>query len=82
VGFEKTDVPGDTNYYTGLTIGPDHCLYAGTVDGKIIRRAIGDDGTLGESQVIKTIQAANRGPRLITGITFDPRRRRTTSSCG
>jgi glucose/arabinose dehydrogenase len=27
---------------------------------------------LGESQVIKTIQAANRGPRLITGITFDP----------
>src|SRR5687768_12266593 len=40
VGFEKADLPSDNAHYTGLTIGPDRCLYAGTADGKIIRRRI------------------------------------------
>src|SRR4051812_19602319 len=35
VGFEKSDLPSDNAHYTGLTVGPDHCLYAGTADGKI-----------------------------------------------
>jgi glucose/arabinose dehydrogenase len=76
--FEKIDLGsggsgGDHEYYTGITVGPDHLLYAGTVDGKIIRRPINPDGTLGDSQVIKSVQAANQGPRLITGIRFDPK---------
>jgi glucose/arabinose dehydrogenase len=70
--FEKIDLPGDHEYYTALTTGPDQQLYAGTVDGKIIRRPILGDGSLGDPQVIKTVQESNRGPRLITGITFDP----------
>jgi glucose/arabinose dehydrogenase len=70
--FEKVELPGDQEHYTGLTIGPDHRLYAGTADGKIIRRAINADGTLGESRVIPSVQAANKGPRVITGIVFDP----------
>jgi glucose/arabinose dehydrogenase len=62
-----------SEHYTGLTIGPDHCLYAGTADGKIIRRRIFDDGSIApQSQVIATVLAANPGPRLITGIVFDP----------
>ena len=74
VGFEKLDLPTDHEYYTGLTIGPDHQLYACTADGKIVRRRILPDGTLaGEPQVITSVQAANHGPRLITGITFDPK---------
>jgi hypothetical protein len=31
--FEKVELPSDQEHYTGLTIGPDHRLYAGTVDG-------------------------------------------------
>ncbi|HYO08062.1 MAG TPA: Ig-like domain-containing protein [Tepidisphaeraceae bacterium] len=73
VGFDKHDVPSDTNYYTALAVGPDHRLYAGTVDGKIIRRDIRPDGQLGPSRVIETVQRANDGPRLITGIAFDPK---------
>ena len=73
VGFEKSDVSSDNAHYTGLAIGPDHCLYAGTADGRIIRRRILPDGGLApESLVIQSVQAANQGPRLITGIVFDP----------
>jgi hypothetical protein len=71
--FEKIDLPGETNYYTALAIGPDHRLYASTVDGKIIRREITTDGTLGSSNIITTVPKNNAGPRLITGIRFDPK---------
>jgi glucose/arabinose dehydrogenase len=71
--FEKVQLPSDQEHYTGLAIGPDHRLYAGTADGKIIRRGINADGTLGESKVIKALQAANHAPRVITGIEFDPK---------
>ncbi len=72
--FEKVDLPSETNYYTALAIGPDHRLYASTVDGKIIRRDISAaDGTLGPSNTIVTVQKSNQGPRLITGIRFDPK---------
>ena len=72
-GFEKSDLHSDDAHYTGLTIGPDHCLYAGTADGRIIRRQILDDGGVApESQVIASVLEANHGPRLITGIVFDP----------
>jgi len=38
----------------------------------VIRAEIERDGTLSAPETIRTIQAANRGPRLITGICFDP----------
>lgn len=74
VGFEKVSVQSDPAHYTGLAIGPDRHLYAATADGKIIRRQILADGALApQSQVIIALQAAHSGPRLITGIAFDPK---------
>src|SRR2546422_1081252 len=57
VAFEKIDLPSDAARYTGLAVGPDHKLYAGTADGRIFRRAIMPDGTLGDSEIIDTIKA-------------------------
>ena len=70
--FDRVPLPTEHRYFTGLTVGPDKRLYAATVDGKIIRHSINADGTLGAGEVITTIQSANQGPRLITGIRFDP----------
>lgn len=58
--------------YTCVEVGPDHRLYASTLDGRIVRFAIGADGELQSPVTIKTIQQANDGPRLVTGIKFDP----------
>jgi glucose/arabinose dehydrogenase len=58
--------------YTGLTMGPDGKLYAATYDGRIFRYEMNPDGRLGKSETIMTMFPANRGPRLITGIAFDP----------
>ena len=58
--------------YTGLTMGPDSKLYAATYDGRIFRYEINPDGRLGKPETIMTMFPANHGPRLITGITFDP----------
>jgi hypothetical protein len=70
--FEKVALNSTHDVFTGLTIGPDHKLYASSFDGKIVRFPISGDGTLGDAQKIATVQAANKGPRLITGICFDP----------
>jgi hypothetical protein len=82
VAFAKVEMP-DTQVmmpgrdmpsaYTALAFGPDGRLYAGTFDGRVIRYAVRPDGTLDAPEAIGTIQAAERGPRIITGITFDPR---------
>ncbi|HXE54653.1 MAG TPA: Ig-like domain-containing protein, partial [Tepidisphaeraceae bacterium] len=73
IGFQKVALPQtDGNMYTCVEVGPDHRLYASTLDGRIIRYTIDPDGTLGPPQTIKTVQQANGGPRLITGIKFDP----------
>ena len=65
--------------FTGLTVGPDHRLYAGTADGMIFRYDFLPDGTLSDPpQVIKSVLEGNRsadnitGERLITGVCFDP----------
>ncbi len=58
--------------YTGVVIGPDGKLYAGTNAGEIKRFAINADGTLGPEQSIGTIQTANGGFRLLIGMAFDP----------
>ena len=67
------------NIFTGLTVGPDHRLYAGTFDGRILRYDFLPDGMLSEPHVINTVLDGNKGPdnitgnRLITGICFDPK---------
>ena len=61
--------------YTALTIGPDGKLYAGTVDGWIVRHTINPDGTLGPREAIDTLRthAGNdKGNRLLAGFAFDP----------
>ena len=70
--FEKVELKHDEAMYTGLTWGPDARLYASTFDGRIVRWAVKDDGTLGDAQTIQTVQAANKGPRLVIGLRFDP----------
>lgn len=82
VAFEKIEMPTTKvmmpgrdvpSAYTGLAFGPDGKLYAGTFDGRIFRYVVNTDGTLGNPEAISTIQAASKGPRIITGITFDPK---------
>ena len=73
IGFDKVPISlTNGNLFTCVEIGPDHRLYASTLDGRIIRYSIAPDGMLAEPVTIKTIQTANQGPRLITGIKFDP----------
>jgi hypothetical protein len=73
IAFEKVMQPlTDGSMYTCVEVGPDHRLYASTLDGRIIRYAINSDGALSNPQTIKSIEIANGGPRLITGIKFDP----------
>lgn len=73
IAFEKVALPlTNGSMFTCVEIGPDHRLYASTLDGLIISYAIGVDGMISDAQTIRTIQIANDGPRLITGIKFDP----------
>jgi hypothetical protein len=80
VAFTKVAMPHtEGNIFTGLTIGPDHRLYAGTFDGRILRYDFTPDGTLSEPFVIHSVIDGNKngvgstGNRLITGLCFDPR---------
>ena len=81
VAFEKVPLPQTANrgnIFIGVTIGPDHRLYAGTFDGRILRYDILADGALSPPTEIRTIIEANKGPdnttgnRLVTGLRFDP----------
>ena len=74
VAFEKLSLEGTKieSAYTGMAIGPDGKLYAGTFDGRILRFVINADGTLGAAETIPTLIMANHGPRTITGLAFDP----------
>src|SRR5579863_2619826 len=73
IAFEKVRLPiSDGSMFTCVEVGPDHRLYASTLDGKIIDYAISPDATLSDPRAIDTIQVANNSPRLITGIKFDP----------
>jgi glucose/arabinose dehydrogenase len=59
-------------WYTGVTFGPDGKLYSSTLAGQVVRFNVAADGTLSSPQMISTILARNGGPRICTGITFDP----------
>ncbi len=65
--------------YTTVVKGPDGRLYAGTLDGRILRFPINADGTLGTAAVIQSVRAdaAARGlpgapARTVIGMAFDP----------
>lgn len=73
--FEKVAMPGvrlEQDAFLSLAIGPDGLLYAGSFAGMIYRYAIEPDGTLSPSAPVTAILQSNGGPRLITGIAFDP----------
>lgn len=82
INFSKTDlntisgVPSKP--YSAVTIGPDHKLYAATLEGEIYRWDLNADGTLANQFIINTVRDNNtdsnntEGKRFITGITFDP----------
>jgi glucose/arabinose dehydrogenase len=79
VAFEKITLdetadalqsPMDT--YLGVTIGPDRKLYACSGGGLIVRWPILPDGRLGPAETIPTVFVHNNGPRLVTGLAFDP----------
>jgi fibronectin type 3 domain-containing protein len=73
IAFEQVALPTTQgNQFTALTIGPDGKLYAGTLQGLIHRFTILSDGTLSAPEIINTVQVANGGPRLLTGLEFDP----------
>ena len=73
LSFEKVRLPNTTGLrFTALNVGPDGKLYAGVVDGRILRYPVNADGTLGTAQTITTLQTANGGNRLLTGFAFDP----------
>ncbi len=74
VKFEKVSLPNTTSRHSSLTMGPDGKLYASTVDGRIKRFAVNADGTLGNPQIIYSLQDSpgQRTPRLTIGLTFDP----------
>ena len=69
LAFEKVGLPtAQSAPFTCVRVGPDHLLYASTLDGRIFRWTINPDGTLGSPQVTTTLSG-----RLITGFAFDPR---------
>jgi glucose/arabinose dehydrogenase len=70
---QKQEQPASAgHWYTGVAFGPDGKLYASTLAGQIVRFAVAADGSLSAPQVISTVLANNRGPRLCTGLVFDP----------
>jgi glucose/arabinose dehydrogenase len=79
VGFDKIDNPATAgNLFTSTTIGPDHKLYAGSINGYVFRYTIEADGTLSNQEKLTTVRDhnpdANGFPtnRTIVGLTFDP----------
>ena len=73
--FEKVELKNaalDRDAFTSLAFGPDGRLYAATFSGMIHTFTISSDGMLTEGKPIPAILAANHGPRLVTGICFDP----------
>lgn len=74
VAFEQVSLQSTvpTKPYTSVEIGPDNKLYAATLSGEILRFGMNADGTLTAPQIIKSVQAANGGPRTIIGMKFDP----------
>ncbi|SDM19566.1 Glucose/arabinose dehydrogenase, beta-propeller fold [Catalinimonas alkaloidigena] len=74
VAFEKVPLPDTRDRYSGVCLGPDGKLYATTLDGRIRRFTIGEDGTLQAPEELFALQDAyeTRTNRLTIGLAFDP----------
>jgi hypothetical protein len=73
IRFEKIPMTVTSDVgFTAVIVGPDHMLYGGCDDGRIFRFSIGADGVLGQPTIIDSLQVSQGGPRLLTGICFDP----------
>ena len=71
--FERVELPVmNGRMYTCVTFGPDHRLYASALTGEIFCLTLKADGTIESRRQIDAVIEHNGGPRLITGITFDP----------
>lgn len=72
--FTKVALPtAGGQLFTCVTVGPDARLYASAADGRIFRFDINAaDGTLSAPTTLGAVPANNGGPRLVTGICFDP----------
>lgn len=58
--------------HSTLIFGPDGNLYAATIDGRILRYPVGNDGSLGAPETLTTIAEPDGSARLVVGLTFDP----------
>lgn len=74
VQFAKIALPNTIGQHSSLTIGPNHKLYALTIDGILQRFGINTDGTLQDPQLIYTLQDeyGSRKQTLCIGLAFDP----------
>ncbi|WP_158069982.1 CBM96 family carbohydrate-binding protein [Cnuella takakiae] len=79
VSFTQVKMPEIVGKHSSLQKGPDGKLYATTIDGLIKRFTINPDGTLGNQEIIYSLQDPDStGPvapqsRLLIGFTFDPK---------
>lgn len=72
--FDKVNLPNTVGRHSSLTIGPDGKLYALSIDGVIKRFAINPDGTLGDPELLYSLQDSYgmRQQTLAVGFAFDP----------
>ncbi len=71
--FNKTNQATSVGFqYTSVAWGPDNKLYAGTLDGQILRFSVGADGTLGTPEVFNTVNTGSGDTEFIIGLEFDP----------
>ena len=73
VQFDRIPLPTTNGAaFTCVRFGPDGRFYAGAIDGRIFRFNVLGDGTFSTPEILKSLQTANGGPRLLTGFAFDP----------
>ena len=72
VAFDKAATPATGQMFTSVVMGPDHNLYAATLDGYLFRYPVAADGSLAVGTRIDTIRTHAGGARTIIGMAFDP----------
>jgi hypothetical protein len=75
LAFQRVNTLGqlDQSIFTALAMQPGtNRLHAATADGRIFRWDVSPDGTTEDAGVVMTMLMNNGGPRLVTGLAFDP----------
>lgn len=72
--FSKSNQSASANRpYASLAWGPDNKLYAGTLDGRIVRFTVdATTGALSAPETFTTVNTNNGHTRFIIGMEFDP----------